>query len=137
MADYPANPSQSWGEAFILNDSDLEFINNLLLEEGAPMESERLAVAVIRERLQSEAKRRAKLSPEDTIYLPRLAYHAGQHLVFPMLSFARGTVTSRSVREKTRKPDRSKWCGSRWTARNASSPPAWKTTGSTPSPWKR
>jgi hypothetical protein len=94
VADYPANPSQSWGEAFTLNDSDLEFINNLLLEEGAPMESERLAVAVIRERLQSEAKRRAKLSPEDTIYLPRLAYHAGQHLVFPMLSFARGTVTA-------------------------------------------
>ncbi|MGB7539770.1 MAG: hypothetical protein WBM17_14605 [Anaerolineales bacterium] len=92
MAEYPANPSQSWGEAFSLNDSDLEFINNLLLEEGAPMESERLAVAVIRERLQSEAKRRAKLSPDDTIYLPRLTYHAGQHLVFPMLGFARGTV---------------------------------------------
>jgi hypothetical protein len=94
VEEYPANPSQMWGEAFTLNDSDLEFINNLLLEEGAPMESERLAVAVIRERLQSEAKRRAKLSPDDTIYLPRLAYQAGQHLVFPMLSFARGTVLS-------------------------------------------
>jgi hypothetical protein len=94
VAEYPANPSQLWGETFKINDSDIEFINNLLLEEGAPMESERLAVAIIRERVQSDAKRRAKLSPEDTIYLPRLAYQAGQQLVFPMLSFARGSVIS-------------------------------------------
>jgi hypothetical protein len=94
VADYPANPSPSGGDAFALSDSDIEFINNLLLEEGAPMESERLAVAVIRERLQEEAKRRAKLSPDDTIYLPRLSYKVGQHLVFPMLGFARGTVVS-------------------------------------------
>jgi hypothetical protein len=92
VADYPANPAQAWGDAFTLNDSDIEFVNNLLLEEGAPVESERLAVAVIRERLQTDAKRRAKLNPDDTIYLPRLAYQVGQHLVFPMLGFARGTV---------------------------------------------
>jgi hypothetical protein len=92
VADYPADPSILWGEAFTLNETDIEFINNLLLEEGAPMESEPLAVAVIRERLQSEAKRRARLNPDDTIYLPRLSYHIGQHLVFPMLGFARGTV---------------------------------------------
>jgi hypothetical protein len=94
VADYPANPSQPGGEAFTLSETDIEFIKNLLLEEGAPMESERLAVAVIRERLQSEAKRRARLSPEDTIYLPRLSYRIGQALVFPLLSFARGTVLS-------------------------------------------
>ncbi len=94
MADYPANPSQLWGEAFTLSETDIEFVNNLLLEEGAPMESERLAVAVIRERLQNEAKRRARLSPEDTIYLPRHSYRVGQQLVFPLLSFGRGTVLS-------------------------------------------
>jgi hypothetical protein len=94
VADYPANPSPSGGEAFTLNETDIEFISNLLLEEGAPMESERLAVAVIRERLQNEAKRRARLNPDDTIYLPRLAYRVGQPLVFPLLGFARGTVLS-------------------------------------------
>ena len=94
MADHSSDASQLWGETFTLNDTDLEFVNNLLLEEGAPMESERLAVAVIRERLQNEAKHRARLSPEDTIYLPRHPYRVGQQLVFPMLSFARGTVTS-------------------------------------------
>ena len=92
MADYPSIAPQAWGESFTLNDTDLEFVNNLLLEEGAPMESERLALAVIRERLQNEAKRRARLSPDDAIYLPRSAYRVGQHLVFPMLGFARGTV---------------------------------------------
>jgi hypothetical protein len=94
VIDQSANASHPGGEAFTLSDTDIEFINNLLLEEGAPMESGRLAVAVIRERLQSEAKRRARLDPEDTIYLPRLAYKTGQHLVFPMLDFARGTVVA-------------------------------------------
>jgi hypothetical protein len=94
VANYPANPSQAWGDAFALNDSDIEFVNNLLLEEGAPMDSERIAVAIIRERMQADAKRRARLNPDDVVYLPRLAYQAGQHLVFPLLGFARGTVLS-------------------------------------------
>jgi hypothetical protein len=94
VASYPANASQLWGESFTINDTDLEFVNNLLLDEGAPMESERLAVAVIRERLQNEAKRRAHLNPDDTIYLPRHAYRIGQQLVFPLLGFSRGTVIS-------------------------------------------
>lgn len=94
MADYPSSAPSIGGDTFILNDSDIEFINNLLLEEGAPMESERLAVAVIRERLQNEAKQRAKLSPDDTIYIPRQACRVGQQLVFPLLGFIRGPVIS-------------------------------------------
>jgi hypothetical protein len=94
VLDYPANASQPWGEGFTLIDSDLDFINNLLLEEGAPMESDPLAVAVIRERLQGEAKRRARLSPDDVIYRPRNAYRIGQRLVFPTLGFIHGTVTA-------------------------------------------
>jgi hypothetical protein len=94
VSDYPANASQPWGDGFILSDSDIDFVNNLLLEEGAPMASEPLAVAIIRERLQIEAKRRARLGPEDTVYLPRNTYHVGQRLVFPMLGFIHGTVTS-------------------------------------------
>jgi hypothetical protein len=94
VSDYPANASQPWGDGFNLSDSDIDFVNNLLLEEGAPMASEPLAVAIIRERLQTEAKRRARLGPEDTIYLPRNAYHVGQRLVFPTLGFIHGTVMS-------------------------------------------
>jgi hypothetical protein len=96
VIDHPANATQSVGEAFTINDTEIEFIKNVLLEEGAPMESEHLAVAVIRERLQNDAKRRARLSPDDMVYLPRHAYQVGQKLVFPLLGFARGTV--RAVR---------------------------------------
>jgi hypothetical protein len=92
VTDYPPIASQAWGEAFALNETDLEFINTLLLDEGAPIESERLAVAVIRERVQNDAKRRARLNPDDTIYLPRHSYRVGQNLVFPLLGFARGSV---------------------------------------------
>jgi hypothetical protein len=94
VSDYPANASQLWGDGFTLSDSDIDFVNNLLLEEGAPMASEPLALAVVRERLQAEAKRRARLDPEDTIYLPRHEYRIGQRLVFPTLGFIHGTVGS-------------------------------------------
>jgi hypothetical protein len=94
VSDHPANASQPWGDGFTLSDSDIDIVNNLLLEEGAPMASEPLAIAIIRERLQAEAKRRARLDPEDTIYLPRNAYRVGQRLVFPMLGFIHGTVAS-------------------------------------------
>jgi hypothetical protein len=94
VAEYPSSTPQFGGDIFTLNESDIEFINNHLLEEGAPMESERLAVAVIRERLQNEAKQRAKLLPDDTIYIPRLACQVGQQLVFPLLGFIRGPVIS-------------------------------------------
>jgi len=94
VSDYPANALQKWGDGFTLTDSDIDFVNNLLLEEGAPMESEPLAIAIIRERLQDEAKRRARLSPDDAIYLPRNSYHVGQRLVFPTLGFIHGTVTA-------------------------------------------
>jgi hypothetical protein len=94
VSDYPANASQLWGDGFTLSDSDIDFVNNLLLEEGAPMASEPLALAVVRERLQAEAKRRARLDPEDTIYLPRNEYHVGQRLVFPTLGFIHATVAS-------------------------------------------
>jgi hypothetical protein len=94
VSDYPANASQVWGDGFTLSDSDIDFVNNLLLEEGAPMSSEPMALAVIRERLQTEAKHRARLDPEDTIYLPRNAYRVGQRVVFPTLGFIHGTVTS-------------------------------------------
>jgi hypothetical protein len=94
VTDFSIGTSQMWGEAFTLTEHDVDFINNLLLEEGAPMSSERLASALIRERLQSDAKRRARLKPEDTIYLPRNQYRVGQELVFPVMGFDHGTVIS-------------------------------------------
>ncbi|MFN2300230.1 MAG: hypothetical protein ACK2UB_15410 [Anaerolineales bacterium] len=94
VAEYPSAAPLPWGETFAINETDLENIKTLLLEEGAPMESERLAVAVIREKLQEEAKQRARLEADDIIYLPRLTYTVGQKVVFPMFGFARGSVLS-------------------------------------------
>jgi hypothetical protein len=94
--------SQVWGATFTLAEHDIDFINNLLFEEGAPMSSELLASALIRERLQSEAKRRARLKPEDTIYIPRNQYKVGQELVFPAMGFDHAKVIA--VREG-RNPD--------------------------------
>lgn len=92
MKEYLPNASQMWGDAFTPTDLDIVLISNLLLEEGAPMESGRLALAVIRERLQNEARRRARLDASDTIYLPKKKSKVGDNLVFPALDFARGAV---------------------------------------------
>jgi hypothetical protein len=86
--------SHLWGEAFTPTDLDIVFISNLLLEEGAPMDSERLALAVVRERLQNEARRRARLGAGDKIYLPRDRCAVGDLLVFPALEFTRGRVAA-------------------------------------------
>lgn len=86
--------SKVWGESYTPTDPEIAFLSNLLLEEGAPMESERLALALVRERMQNEARRRAKLDPSDTVYLPRNHCKVGDHLVFPALDFLHGTVLS-------------------------------------------
>jgi hypothetical protein len=81
-----------WGESFLPNDTDIEFIYNLLLEEGAPLNTGQLTSAVVRERLQRDARRQAQLSSEDAIYLPKGKFKEGASLVFPALNFLRGTV---------------------------------------------
>jgi hypothetical protein len=92
VTDTMQSASRMWGESFLPNDSDIEFIYNLLLEEGAPLNTAQLALAVVRERLQREARRQARLSSEDTIYLPKKKYSVGMTLVFPAMNFLRGTV---------------------------------------------
>jgi hypothetical protein len=94
VAENFSNASHVWGEAFTPTDLDIVFISNLLLEEGVPMDSRSLAFAVVRERLQSEARRRARLEADDKIYLPRNRFQVGEQLVFPALDFARAKVLS-------------------------------------------
>jgi hypothetical protein len=92
VTDQIPSASRMWGEAFLPNDTDIEFIYNLLLEEGAPLSTDQIALSVVRERLQREARRQAKLSSEDTVYQPKGKYKVGNILIFPALNFLRGTV---------------------------------------------
>jgi len=94
VTDHMPSASRLWGESFLPNDTDIEFIYNLLLEEGAPLTTSHLAAALVRERLQRDARRQAKLSSEDTIYLPKARYKVGMSLVFPAMNFLRGKVTA-------------------------------------------
>jgi hypothetical protein len=92
VTDQIPSASRMWGEAFLPNDTDIEFIYNLLLEEGAPLAASQIALSVVRERLQREARRQAKLSSDDTIYQPKGKFKVGTVLIFPAQNFLRGTV---------------------------------------------
>jgi hypothetical protein len=87
-----ASAPSAWGESFTITPSDIEFINNLLLEEGVPLSSEAMAQALVQERLRQEARRRANLTASQKIYQPKNRYQANDDLVFPAMGLARGKV---------------------------------------------
>ena len=94
MTDRHLGAPEGWGESFSVSDSDTELINNLLLEAGVPLTSEAMAEAVVRDRLQREARRRANLSASQKIYQPKLSFQVGDELAFPALGFTRGRVSA-------------------------------------------
>ncbi len=93
MTDRHLGAPDGWGESFSVSDSDIELINNLLLEAGVPLTSEAMAEAVVRDHLQREARRRANISAAQKIYQPKQRYQPGDELAFPALGFSRGRVT--------------------------------------------
>jgi len=45
-----------WGAAFKIEESDIEFLNNLLLEEETPLTTEEMALVIARRRYEREAE---------------------------------------------------------------------------------
>ncbi|MBI3359967.1 MAG: hypothetical protein HY023_02540, partial [Chloroflexi bacterium] len=81
-----------WTDAFVVEDVDLEFLNNRLLEEETPLATDELVLALVRSRVDREA-RALRGTAGGTIYLPKESYQPGQKLVFPALGYASGAVT--------------------------------------------
>lgn len=89
----PPGSEPYWAE-FELNETDLNFIDNLLLERGVPLTSREMAEALVRSRIgrEREAVEQIKLSAAQP-YLPAQSYLPGQQLLFPRLANRVGTVT--------------------------------------------
>jgi hypothetical protein len=85
-------PANYW-EEFKLEDADVEFLYNDLLEKETPLPTDDLIVALVGERI-----RQAKIHLEQLrtaageIYQPKGRYSLGQNLVFPVLSWKTGSV---------------------------------------------
>ncbi len=86
--------AQYWGPDFALDDSDIERINNHLLEIERPQTVAQIAQIIIRHRVKLEAQKIERLLSGRMVYQPRNSYSVGDKLVFPVLEFAQGEVTA-------------------------------------------
>jgi hypothetical protein len=86
---------EDYWENFELQDEDIEFLYNYLLETETPLTSQELVTALIDERI-----RREKLAVEQSrtaggdLYQPKGSYSADQNLIFPAFDWRRGKVTA-------------------------------------------
>ncbi len=86
-----------WRDQFEVDDDDVVFLRNILLDVQEPKTTGELASAIIDEYMRREnAKIESELSKGET-YMPKDRYASGQTLVFPALDFAVGQVVD--VRE--------------------------------------
>jgi hypothetical protein len=82
-----------WVRDFSIGRDDLEYIHSLLLEEERPLPIDKLALAVIRYRVEKETASLQKMLSKGTVYKPADTFGVGEKLVFPALNFATAVVT--------------------------------------------
>ena len=76
-----------------VNEKDIDFIYNLLLEKEIPLSTEILLKSLINYRINQEKENSAKqLRSKNNVYLPKDEYHVGDKLQFPSLEMAVGEV---------------------------------------------
>lgn len=90
--------SDSYWQELEINQQDIEYLYNYLLEKESPLPSTDLATALITERIRIEKKQlKEKQQKSGDIYLPEKTYAAGDKIQFPAMNWISGEVTA--VRE--------------------------------------
>ena len=86
---------EDYWDSFTLEEIDIEFLYNQLMETETPLTSQELVSTLVTERLRRE---RQAIEEERTsggdVYLPKVRYAISQKLVFPSLGWRRGQVVS-------------------------------------------
>jgi len=86
---------EDYWENFTLQEEDIEFLYNHLLETETPLTNKELVETLVAERIQREKLAlEQKRSSGAQVYLPKDRYNPEQYLVFPALSWKRGKVLS-------------------------------------------
>lgn len=95
MVNFTYSLREGYWEDFQLEDNDVEFLYNLLLERETPLTSGELVLALVNERLRLEkiALEHRRTSLGD-IYQPKSVYQSSQTLVFPAFGWQPGKVIS-------------------------------------------
>lgn len=91
----PLTLQENYWEDFQIQDFDLEYLYNYLLEKETPQTSIELAQVLVEERIRIEKQKLEDKQKEGgDLYLPKNHYQAGQSLVFPALNWQRGVILS-------------------------------------------
>mgnify|MGYP000894222508 FL=1 len=81
-----------WGAGFSIEDADLEYLYNLLLEEETPLTSQEMTQVIIQRRVEREAEALKRREQGAVPYLPKETYTVGQQIAFTAPRFVIGTV---------------------------------------------
>lgn len=89
------NLQETFWEKFEIQEEDLEFLYNHLLEIETPLTAKELAEVLIRERIRREAERLIALQTAGgEIYQPQNSYQPDDRIQFPALNWSKGKVLS-------------------------------------------
>ncbi len=93
MAVAPFSLREDYWNTFELQEEDIEFLYNYLLEKETPLTSAEVLSALVEERIRREKSiiERQRTS-KGAIYFPREHYEPNQNLVFPALFWRQGKV---------------------------------------------
>src|SRR3990172_65455 len=93
MVTVSAKLREDYWETFEIQEADIEFLYNHLLEVETPQTPRELVAALVKDRVQREIRSiEEQRSSGGDVYLPRESYEVGQSLVFPALDWRRGEV---------------------------------------------
>jgi hypothetical protein len=95
MVAVPFSLREDYWTSFNLQEEDVEFLYNYLLEKEIPLTSRELMSALVGERIQREklAMERQRSSRGD-VYFPKDGFSLKQNLIFPALDWRRGKVVA-------------------------------------------
>jgi len=86
--------SESYWKSLEINQKDIEYLYSYLLEKETPLPSDKLAEALIKQRIHSEKERlQEKQQQKGEIYLPKLEFNVGDKIQFPAINWVSGEVT--------------------------------------------
>ena len=95
MASIPFSIPADFWQTLKVSKNDIEFLHNYLFESETPMTARELVGVLIEERIRVEQTAQAKKRQSDgKMYLPKERYTEGEHLVFPALDWAKGSIAS-------------------------------------------
>lgn len=95
MALAPISINEDYWETFELNDEDIEFLYNHLLDKEIPLSTNELVSILVEDRLEREQKKaESKRSGGAKNYLPESSYELGEEIIFSSMDWETGKVNN-------------------------------------------